>query len=88
MEWVDGFTSWEPKRNILDRQMMRKFEDTYRGLDEGIDILASRTRKVKQQYRVHWHGRPAREDGWADERLVNPTRIGKVQASGFDGQCG
>lgn len=42
LEWADGTTSWEPKRNILHRQMIGDFGATYRGFDEGIDVLASR----------------------------------------------
>ena len=64
--------------------MIDDFEATYRGFDEGIDVLASRARKGKQQWLVHWHGRPARENSWVDDGLMDPTRVGKVQASGFD----
>jgi hypothetical protein len=84
LEWTDGSTSWEPKRNILDQQMMDDFEATYRGFDAGIDVLASRTRKGRQQWRIRWHGRPAAEDRWVDGELMDPARVVKVQVSGFD----
>jgi hypothetical protein len=78
LEWADGTTSWEPKRNILDRRMIDDFETTYRGFNAGIDVLASRTRKGRQQWRVHWHGRPPVEDCWVDGRLMDPTKVEKV----------
>ena len=84
LEWADGSRTWEPKRNLLDRQMIDDFEATYRGFNAGIDVRASRTRKGRQQWRVHWHGRPAAEDCWVDEELTDPARVEKVQASGFD----
>jgi hypothetical protein len=64
--------------------MMDDFEAAYRGFDAGIDVLASRTWKGHQQWRVHWHGRPAAEDCWVDGTLMDPARVEKVQASGFD----
>jgi hypothetical protein len=84
LEWADGSTSWEPKRNIVYQQTIDDFEATYQGLNEGIDVLASRTRKGKQQWRVHWHGRPAQEDCWVDGKLMDPRRVGRIQAFGFD----
>jgi hypothetical protein len=84
LEWADGSTGWEPKRNILHQQTIDDFEATYQGLNEGIDVLASRARKGKQQWRVHWHGRPAREDCWVDGKLMDPTRLDKVREFGFD----
>lgn len=84
LKWADGTTSWEPKRNFFDRQMIDDFEATYRGFDAGIDVLASRTWKGRQQWRVHWHGRPVAEDCWVDGKLMDPARVEKVQASGFD----
>jgi hypothetical protein len=84
LEWADGSTTWEPKRNILDRQMIDNFEATYRGFNAGIDVRASRTRKGRHQWRVHWHGRPVAEDCWVDGELMDPSRVEKVRASGFD----
>ena len=84
LEWADGTTSWEPKRNILDRHMIDGFEATYRGFNAGVDVFASRTYKGREQWRVHWHGRPAAEDCWVDGKLMDPARVEKVQASGFD----
>jgi hypothetical protein len=84
LEWADGSTTWEPKTNILDRQMIDDFEATNRGFDAGIDILASRPRKGRQQCRVHWHGRPAAEDCWVDRELMDPARVETARVSGLD----
>ena len=84
LEWADGSTGWEPRRNIVYPQTIDDFEATYQGLNEGIDVLASRMRKGKQQWRVHWHGRPAREDCWVDGKLMDPARVTKVREVGFD----
>jgi hypothetical protein len=64
--------------------MIGDFEATYRAFDAGIDVLASRIRKGRQQWLVHWHGRPNLEDCWIDGRLMDPARVAKVQASGVD----
>lgn len=87
LEWADGSTSWEPRKNLINKQMIRDFEATYQGFDEGIDVLASRIQKRRQQWRVHWHGRPTREDCWVDGRLMDPTLVGRIQAFGFDEHC-
>jgi hypothetical protein len=52
---------------------MDDFEATYRGFIAGIDVLGSRTWKGRQQWRVHWHGRPAAEDRWVDGKLMDPA---------------
>jgi hypothetical protein len=60
---------------MLDRKMADDFEAAYKGFNEGIDIGASRTRKGRKQWRVHWHGRPIKEDCWVDERRIDRARI-------------
>ena len=64
--------------------MMDDFEATYRGFNAGVDVLGSRTWKGRQQWRVHWHGRPIAEDRCVDGELMDPARVEKVQASGSD----
>ncbi|PHH86043.1 hypothetical protein CDD83_10835 [Cordyceps sp. RAO-2017] len=50
LRWSDGTTGWEPKRNILDRQMLEEFEAGYQGFDEGVDVLRSRSKAGKTIY--------------------------------------
>ncbi|KJZ71100.1 hypothetical protein HIM_09519 [Hirsutella minnesotensis 3608] len=85
LRWSDGTTGWEPRRNILDKQMLREFEARYHGFDEGIDVLGSRSKAGKRQYLLHWHGRPSREDSWVDEKLMSPKRIEGIRTCALDG---
>lgn len=80
LRWSDDTTGWEPGRNILDKDMLREFELTYKGFDEGIDVLKSRTRAGKVQYLLHWHGRPPREDSWVDEKLISPDYMDRIRS--------
>lgn len=82
LRWSNGTTRWEPKKKILDKQMLDEFEASHRGFDEGIDILGLRSKAGKRQYLLHWHGRSLREDSWVDEKLMNPKRW-QSRACGF-----
>ncbi|KAG9249962.1 uncharacterized protein F5Z01DRAFT_433426 [Emericellopsis atlantica] len=84
LQWSDDTTGWEPKRNILDKEMLRDFEKTYKGFDEGIDVLNSRTWAGKCQYLLHWHGRPPSEDSWVAESLMSPDAIDRFRAGGLE----
>ena len=64
--------------------MLSEFEASYQGFDEGVDVLDSRGKAGKRQYRLHWHGRPSREDSWADERLMSSKLVERVRAGGLD----
>ena len=64
--------------------MLNEFEASYQGLDKGVDVLDSRGKASKRQYRLHWHGRPSREDPWADEKLMSPMLVEKVSACEVD----
>lgn len=79
LRWCDGTTGWEPKRNILDKQMLDEFEARYQGFDEGVDVLNSRSKAGKRQYLLHWHGRPLREDSWVDRKLMSPKRMERMK---------
>lgn len=81
LKWSDGTTGWEPRRHVLDRQMIRDFEEGYRGFDKGVDVVGTRTRAGKRQYLVRWHGRPVREESWVDEKKLNPKRLEQYQCS-------
>ena len=84
LQWSDDTTGWEPKRNILDKRMLREFEATYKGFDEGVAVLNSRIRAGKRQYLLHWHDRPLSEDSWVAERLMSPGGIVKFRARGLE----
>ncbi|KAI1839600.1 hypothetical protein JX266_014189 [Neoarthrinium moseri] len=71
LEWADGTYSWEPRRNISET-LVRDFEESYRGFDEGVDVLKLRDGKAGSiQWLLHRHGRPCTEDAWADEGLLS-----------------
>ncbi|KAI1839749.1 hypothetical protein JX266_014042 [Neoarthrinium moseri] len=71
LEWADGTYSWEPRRNISET-LVRDFEESYRGFDEGVDVLKLRHGKAGSiQWLLHWHGRPCTEDAWVDEGLLS-----------------
>ena len=84
VKWSDGTTTWEPRMNILDKRMLDGFEAAYEGFDAGVDVLATRTRAGKCQYLLRWHGRPRKEDSWANEGLLNPKRVERIRESGLD----
>lgn len=76
LEWEDGTTGWEPKRNILDKEGLALFLEGYRGIDEGVDILDIRATRARGcQFLLHWHGRPESEDRWVDEKYMKRDRI-------------
>lgn len=65
--------------------MLRNFESNYNGFDEGVDVLDTReTKRDKRKYLLHFHGRPAGEDTWVDEKLLSPSLLLKVRKSGLD----
>ena len=75
--WEDGSHSWQPKRNMLNQKMVDDFEATYEGLSAGIEIIASRIRNGRKQWRVHWYGRPTKEDCWIDNRRIDWAQLGR-----------
>ncbi|KAH7142039.1 hypothetical protein EDB81DRAFT_899531 [Dactylonectria macrodidyma] len=51
--WPEGTTTWEPRSNILDKEMLDEFEKGYRDYDDGVDILNTRTISSVRQYLLH-----------------------------------
>lgn len=86
LRWdIDGSTGWEPRKNILDKEMLRNFESNYLGFDQGVDVLDTReTKRGKRQCLLHFHDRPATEDAWVDEELLSPNLIERFSQSGLD----
>jgi hypothetical protein len=78
LEWKDGTTGWEPRQNI-DKLMVQEFERNYKGLDTGIDVLKSRTRKGKRQYLIRLCGRPLDENVWLNQGLMSPQRLERTR---------
>jgi hypothetical protein len=68
-----ALTGWEPRRNILDKKMLRNFESDYIVFDEGVDVLETRDTKLgKRKCLLPFHGRLAGEDSWVAEELLSP----------------
>lgn len=77
LRWLDGSYGWEPRENILDEELVRQFEESYKGFDDEVEVLRTRTRNGKLEYRLHWNGRPKSEDWWVAEKELSPDLIEK-----------
>ncbi|OAQ65030.1 hypothetical protein VFPPC_06208 [Pochonia chlamydosporia 170] len=58
LRWdIDGSTSWEPRRNIPDKEMLYNFKSNYDGFNEGVNVLHMReTERDKRKYLLHFKG--------------------------------
>jgi hypothetical protein len=75
LRWLDGSYGWEPRENILDEDLIRQFEESYQGFKEGVEVLRTRIRNGKVEYRLHWDGRPKSENWWVAEKDLHPELI-------------
>ncbi|CVL08763.1 uncharacterized protein FMAN_06804 [Fusarium mangiferae] len=75
LKWLDGSYGWEPRENILDEELVQDFEESYRGFKDGVEVLRTRIRNGKAEYRLHWDGRPKWEDWWVTEKELHPKLI-------------
>jgi hypothetical protein len=75
LRWLDGSYSWEPRENILDDELVRRFEESYQGFKDSVEVLRTRSRNGKVEYRLHWEGRPKNEDWWVAEKELHPELI-------------
>lgn len=50
---------------------MSKFDAGYRGIDQGVKVIATRGKGAKQQYRLQWEKRPAKETCWVSKKLLS-----------------
>ncbi|KAK2778946.1 DUF3435 domain protein [Colletotrichum kahawae] len=81
LRWDDGTHSWEPRGNILDEQMLESFEENYVGFLEGVDVLGTRMRNRKFEYKIHWAGRPDSENSWLAEKDMSPELLSRNKPS-------
>jgi hypothetical protein len=90
LRWeVDGSNGWEPRKNILDKKLLRNFESNYLVFDKGVGVLDTReTKRGKHQYLLHFHGRPKAENSWVDEDLLSPHLQDKIRPGGLDASSG
>jgi len=80
VKWGDGSYSWQPRGNILDRGLIEDLRRDYKGLGPGVEILHTRRAKGKKvEYRVHFKGRPSKEDIWVLEKVLSPELIGNPE---------
>ncbi|KAK0747298.1 hypothetical protein B0T21DRAFT_354048, partial [Apiosordaria backusii] len=76
VKWFDGSCSWEPRKNILDPGLIEDLERNHRGLHLGVEVIRPRSTKGrKTEYRVHFKGRPEKEDTWVAEKYMSPELI-------------
>nr|CEG04721.1 unnamed protein product [Fusarium clavum]CEG05819.1 unnamed protein product [Fusarium clavum] len=75
LRWLDGSYGWEPRENILDDELVRRFDESYQGFKDGVEVLRTRSRNGKVEYRLHWEGRPKGEDWWVAEKELHPELI-------------
>jgi hypothetical protein len=89
VQWSDApgvtTTTWEPRKHILDKEMLSRFEASWKGFDAGVDVLGVRLRAGKRQHHLHWHGRPPKEDAWVDDELLSSNLLERIQADEMDG---
>ncbi|KAH6881106.1 hypothetical protein B0T10DRAFT_531651 [Thelonectria olida] len=78
LRWQDGSYGWEPRDNILDDDLIEKFETEYQGFQHGVEVLRTRIRNGKVEYRLHWIGRPTSEDWWVPEKEMSPQEASWV----------
>jgi hypothetical protein len=84
LEWSDGTTGWEPKKHILDKDMLHEFEARYQGFDDGVDILGSRLQAGKRQFLLHWHGQPSSKNSWVSQGSLSPNAINRFSGGGLE----
>lgn len=77
LQWVEGSHWWVHRKDILDEELVQKFEADYGGFHRGVEVIGTRTRNGKTEYRVSWTGRPSSEDTWVQEKLMSPGLVKK-----------
>ena len=78
VKWSDATMTWEPRKHIIDKEELRRFEASWQGFDAGVDILGVRLRAGKHQHLLHWHGRPSKEDTWVDDEFLSSNLLGRI----------
>lgn len=78
VKWPDATTTWEPRKHIIDKKELSKFEEHWQGLDAGVDVLEVRLRAGKRPHLLHLHGRPSKEDTWVDEKYLSANLLGRI----------
>lgn len=82
LRWLDDGSCWWVSRKDIDGELVKTFEETYRGLKDGVTVLRTRKTKGKTEYRVRWTGRPEGEDTWVPERHLSPDLLAKYRTPG------
>ena len=75
MKWLDGSCSWEPRKNILDDRLIKDLRRDSKGLYSGVEVVHTRRKGAKLEYRLYFKGRPLAEDIWVAEKHVDPGLI-------------
>ncbi|KAK2764804.1 DUF3435 domain protein [Colletotrichum kahawae] len=75
LRWFDGTYSWEPRENLLDDDLVETFEKEYEGFENGVQVVKTRVRKGKTEYKIRWDGRPHEEDTWVAEKDMSPNLV-------------
>ncbi|KAM0252807.1 hypothetical protein ACHAQJ_007546 [Trichoderma viride] len=76
---VDLSESWVRRKDIFDKQMIRDFEDSYQGLNEGIEIVQKKKdAKGKLRYQVHWKNGNSNWPEWVVEDALSPQCLESI----------
>ena len=71
VRWFDKSCSWEPEEHILDDNLIEDLEKRHGGLGRGVEVVRThRAQGGKVKYRVHFLGRPKKEDEWVAEKYL------------------
>ena len=78
VRWLDNSCSWEPEEHILDDNLIEDLEKRHKGLGSGVEVVRTRrTEGGKVEYRVHFLGRPKKEDEWVAEKYLDGKLVKK-----------
>lgn len=75
--------TWVRRGDILDKGLVRDFEDGYAGLDAGVEVVAMRENtRGRRLYKVHWKNGWEKWPQWVDEEDLSPECRGRVGVEG------
>lgn len=78
VKWNNGTTTWEPEESILKHSLIDELEEGYKGFGNGIEVIGTRIKSKKTQYRVrflNYAGVKTDEFWWVDEGIIDPEVI-------------
>ena len=74
--WGDGTTGWEPRSNI-STALLDEFENSFQLVNDGVEVIDSRTVDGVDEYLLTWRGRPEDEREWVGESEISQDCISR-----------